>query len=221
VRTIVPVVLPEEPTEAWHRRLDEGAKAYNAFCYYYSLSPQTRSIDAAYRIFWEEEQQQKAHEKFLQQQAMERAASKKTYSKTAAKVQQKTPPPPLPVDEAKPPKRASRLWFGWSAEYDWVQRALKHDQYQAEQRAKRNFDKAFKRLEKQQLDVEMAQQLGAKWLLDLLADKRFSTLEYEQQVGLALNYMRLLPSLQEAERSVMGVIQSILNQQAKVSFTNE
>ncbi len=230
-RAITPIHFSEEPREAWHRRLDESTKAYQAFCYYYALPPHLRSIDAAYKVFWEEKQQkekqqkEKQHEKSraepLQSQDVKRSGGKKTYSKSTANVQQKTPPTAREKSPPKPPKRASRRWFHWSAEFDWVQRAVKFDQHQAEQRAKRNFEKAFKRLEKQQLDVEMAQQLGAKWLLDLLADKRFTTLSYEKQVALALGFMRLLPSLQEAERHVLSVLQSVLNQDAKVLFSSE
>lgn len=216
-------------SQAWHRAPGEGERAYTAFCYYYALPPQQRSVDAAYKAYWhneqalktEQEEEKRRQAEILAHEANKRLAGKKGRSKTGAKLEQKAAPLPAPKSLPKPPKRASSHWFEWCGVWRWVERAIKHDQHQAEARAKRNFERVFKRLEKQQLDIEATQQVGASWLYSLIMDKRFTTLEYEKQVTFALVYMRTLPSLQEAERNVMGVIQSVLNQQAKIIITNE
>lgn len=75
----------------WHRLENESAKAYDAFCSYYVLPPQHRSIAEAWR-------------------------------QTAAKARQER------VRE-KPP----RHWADWSSAHSWVDRALAHDVYLAEQ----------------------------------------------------------------------------------------
>jgi hypothetical protein len=226
------LVYQESKAPAWHRRAEEGEKAYHAFCYYYALSPHGRSVDAAYKEAWRIDQESKKQRWFEQQrkdaerhqlsaqQAKKRSRGKTTGSKRGANEQQK-PFEPKPFIMPPEPKRASGRWFEWCSKFHWVERAIKHDQHQAEQRAKKNFDRVFKRLEKQQLDIEAVQQLGASWIYNLILDKRFGTLSYEQQIEYSLAFMRMLPQLQQAERDVSGVIQAILNNNAKMIFTEQ
>ncbi len=222
----------EANAPAWHRRTDEGEKAYHAFCHYYALPPTGRSVDAAYKDAWHGEQEEKKRRFFEQQrqefedkqnaaqQAKKRSSAKNTSSKRGASEQQKTFTP-RPYVQPPEPKRASGRWFEWCSKFQWVERAIKHDQHQAEQRAKKNFDRVFKRLEKQQLDIEAVQQLGASWIYNLILDKRFTGLEYERQIEYSLAFMRLLPQLQQAERDLAGVVQTILNNNAKMIFTEQ
>jgi hypothetical protein len=220
------LALHDANAPAWHREAGEGERAYAAFCYYYGLPPQQRSVDAAYKAHWHDDQAAKAAREEVKRrqaeedarQANKRLSGKTGSGKTGAKQEQKTP---APIRHKEPPKRAAGHWFEWCSTWRWVERAIKHDQHQAELRAKRSFDRAFKRLEKQQLDIEAAQQIGANWLYTIITDKRFKDLDYEKKVTFALLYMRQMPSLQQAEREVMGVIQTVLNQQAKIIITNE